>query len=105
MTDDERMIARICSHSVVLARQVEDRLNALIADRDGVMSTLQGAFVDIAAARDGRDKAEAEVARLRGLLRRAGVALWDTGVDHPVLQDIDDALPPGWVAQARKDKP
>lgn len=47
--------------------------------------------------------AEAKVERLRGLLRRAGAALWETGVDHPVLQDIDDALPPGWAAQATED--
>lgn len=52
-----------------------------------------------------RETPEAEVTRLRGLLRRAGVALWETGDDYPILQDIDDALPTGWVAQATEDKP
>ena len=74
---------------VLAAKDAE--IARLIAARDGVMSTLQGAFVDIAAARDGRDKAEAEVARLRGLLREARHFLWDVpGIT--VCARIDAAL-------------
>lgn len=59
------------------------------------------AVIEPAIRADERARAEAEVERLRGLLRRAGAALWETEDDHPVLRDIDDALPPGWL----EDKP
>lgn len=135
MTDAELITmaraARVSDHTDgALYGRLADRIEALTAERDEVRAILAAADIvslphDYPLAQMARDrmdrikdltldglaqigrweKAEAKVERLRGLLRRAGAALWETGVDHPVLRDIDDALPPGRVAQETEDTP
>lgn len=100
MTDEE-LLARLADSHLEGERQAAAAIERLISERDEARRQRPGEITITEDRYRAYQAAEAEVERLRGLLRRAGAALWETKVDHPVLQDIDDALPPGRL----EDKP